>query len=1066
MFHSGRTSLLAAAALLAGSAGARAQDVNLATDGADIRLRGTATHARGGSYLDHGPLNVGDGRRDLIIGAPGAPGSGLAGSVYVLFGGPIPADGEHSMSTADAIVNGLAAGDGFGTAVANGNILNAEGTNPRNLIVGAPGALGGAGVVYVFAAGLPRGARSASTAVMTVRGVPGDRLGSAIATADLDNDTYRDLIIGAPGNGHVYVIYGGPGLVGQTRDMSRVDALGADVTITGPGLGGVLTAGAVTGDDQYDIFLGAPAVNHVFMIQGRPGRSFPRNMFVSLDETAAFFGPTHDGAGSTLRVGDLDGDGRTDLFIGAPTADPSASGAIYVLFGRKPGEAPLTTRGLAAADVIIRGPAAGARLGEMITSGDINRDNPDDLAAVAPGGGGAGTVIVYYGRARSRIGTVQANGSRLVQLGGGEASVRVLGDPAVGRIDNAFIYDVTGEGARDIIVGVPEAVTASGVGSGLVYFAIAPKMRVSPMQMHVTAVQNTGVQRSIAIVNPSPRAITYTVRANASWLGAAPSGSTLSHTSPGTVSLNASALGFAPGDYATTVDVRSTSEHLDMTLSARVNLTVITQPTLTVNTTFPRIAGTPITWTARATGGAAGLLYKFVRNDPGVGWRVVQDYSSSNTYTWTPQAGDSGVHFLQVWVKTPQSAEGFDAFAGTDAFTITRPGPPASTVTAPAGSSVARRPTYTWNVVGTATWYYLWVQPAGGAPLIQTWYESSAVCGAATCSITPAVDLLTGVAYTVWVQTWNSDNYGSWSQGLAFSTAPMTFTGPTGAVGTPAPGYSWNAVPGALSYDLWVEPAGGSPVINTRVAASSVCQGSTCTATPRTELANGAHSWWVRPVYGIGPGAWSIEGAITVSAAVPGAATVAWPLAGLEGARTPAYRWNHVPASTWYQLWVQPAGGAPLLQTWYFAGDVCRGTRCSVTPSNALTPGTSYTWWVQTWSSRGTGPWNSVAGTTFTVAATAPAGATQVAPTGAAASATPTYTWNRVAGASWYYLWVNAVGQEPLVKIWYRAEDVCGTTTCTAAPAVNLAAGPTYEYWLQTFNDAAYGPWTKVTFSR
>jgi hypothetical protein len=137
-----------------------------------------------------------------------------------------------------------------------------------------------------------------------------------------------------------------------------------------------------------------------------------------------------------------------------------------------------------------------------------------------------------------------------------------------------------------------------------------------------------------------------------------------------------------------------------------------------------------------------------------------------------------------------------------------------------------------------------------------------------------------------------------------------------------------------------------------------------------------------------------------------------------------------------------------------------------VTPSTALTPGTSYTWWVQTWSSRGTGPWNSVAGTTFTVAATAPAGATQVAPTGAAASATPTYTWNRVAGASWYYLWVNAVGQEPLVKIWYRAEDVCGTTTCTAAPAVNLAAGPTYEYWLQTFNDAAYGPWTKVTFSR
>ena len=41
-------------------------------------------------------------------------------------------------------------------------------------------------------------------------GAPGDQLGTTLATADLNNDGYREIVIGAPGTNRVYVIRGGP----------------------------------------------------------------------------------------------------------------------------------------------------------------------------------------------------------------------------------------------------------------------------------------------------------------------------------------------------------------------------------------------------------------------------------------------------------------------------------------------------------------------------------------------------------------------------------------------------------------------------------------------------------------------------------------------------------------------------------------------------------------------------------------------------------------------------------------------------------------------------------------
>jgi hypothetical protein len=74
--------------------------------------------------------------------------------------------------------------------------------------------------------------------------------------------------------------------------------------------------------------------------------------------------------------------------------------------------------------------------------------------------------------------------------------------------------------------------------------------------------------------------------------------------------------------------------------------------------------GTAITWTAVAFGGVAPLQYQFWRLDPD-GWHMVQDYSPSQMYTWTPTFADIGPHSIQVWIRNAGSTAPYDAWRGT-----------------------------------------------------------------------------------------------------------------------------------------------------------------------------------------------------------------------------------------------------------------------------------------------------------------------------------------------------------------------------------------------------------------
>src|SRR4051812_40604659 len=85
----------------------------------------------------------------------------------------------------------------------------------------------------------------------------------------------------------------------------------------------------------------------------------------------------------------------------------------------------------------------------------------------------------------------------------------------------------------------------------------------------------------------------------------------------------------------------------------------------------PLLVGTPVTWTASATSSTGAVEYKFLLFGQQTGWRIVQDYSTNPTFTWTPGWNDIGKASLQVWVRTVGSTAPYEAWRGLDAFDVT-----------------------------------------------------------------------------------------------------------------------------------------------------------------------------------------------------------------------------------------------------------------------------------------------------------------------------------------------------------------------------------------------------------
>ena len=72
--------------------------------------------------------------------------------------------------------------------------------------------------------------------------------------------------------------------------------------------------------------------------------------------------------------------------------------------------------------------------------------------------------------------------------------------------------------------------------------------------------------------------------------------------------------------------------------------------TIAADKVAPQPAGTTVTWTATATGGTAPFQYKWWVFD-GIMWSVVRDWTTANTFAWTPTAANAN-YSVGVWVRS------------------------------------------------------------------------------------------------------------------------------------------------------------------------------------------------------------------------------------------------------------------------------------------------------------------------------------------------------------------------------------------------------------------------------
>jgi hypothetical protein len=267
----------------------------------------------------------------------------------------------------------------------------------------------------------------------------------------------------------------------------------ANLTITGAAANdqsGVTVAGAgdVNGDGRDDVIVGATQADANGMDSGAAyvlyGKAAPTS--VTLSNVAL---PPADGflikgaaageyAGTAVAgAGDVNGDGRDDVIVGADFAPVSGafSGAAYVVYGKAtPATVTLSDTGLPATDgYLIQGAGPGDKAGSNAAGlGDVNGDGLADVAVGAFGatanGAGSGAVYVLYGKRTPA--TITLSNTALPAADGYLIKGAAAGDGA-GAVANA--RDVNGDGRADLIVGAPFAASEAGAAY-VVYGKAAP----------------------------------------------------------------------------------------------------------------------------------------------------------------------------------------------------------------------------------------------------------------------------------------------------------------------------------------------------------------------------------------------------------------------------------------------------------------------------------------------------------------------------------------------------------------------------------------------------------------
>ena len=366
----------------------------------------------------------------------------------------------------------------------------------------------------------------------------------------------------------------------------------------------------------------------------------------------------------------------------------------------------------------------------------------------------------------------------------------------------------------------------------------------------------------------------------------------------------------------------------------------------------------------------------------------------------------------------------------------------------PTSTTTSLSPAFTWTAIPGATHYYVWISDlsTGQSPVLQN-------TNVQTNSWTIPTTLTAGHNYMWWLEALDTNGpVTNWSYGQGFSVSWLStplLTTPSGSIpvlgnASLTPTFTWSAVTGADTYDLWVNDgtSGQAQMIRQTTANPFF--------TPAAPLIIGhQYIWWVQAHNSTtNISAWSSGAGFALGLVTP---TITGPSGTLNTAY-PTFSWNAIATASYYDVWVNDntTGQSAVLRAPLSGSQLVRGTVW--TSPAELNHGHSYTWWVRAMTAAGAASsWSN--GASFSVPSLSPP--TPVSPSGSATFAGIIFSWNTTHGGDYYYLWVNDVTAGNSQVIGYA--HVVGS----ASGSPWLTPGHTYRWWIQAWcNNGDSSAWS------